>query len=186
MEKSRRFCHQCEYFPKKTFPSFFKLAFWPSGAYFSGCHFLGELEQIRASVWQSERLVVIPVVCKAPEGDTGIACWDLDWGAQAPVCVCFQSFFWMWTVSHWFAFKGHVKKKIAGSRECLLILTWLLPLGIKQMNKVFVSASWGSALQQAGWILCRLRGMRLFSWNCQVSSKTKLLTRNTKCMRGCT
>lgn len=86
MEKSRRFHHQCwmsEHFSQKTFPSFFRLAFWPSGAYFSDCPYLSELEQIRASLWQSEGLVVIPVVCKAPEGDMGILCWGLDLGAWA-------------------------------------------------------------------------------------------------------
>lgn len=64
------------------------LAFWIYGAYFSGCPFLEDLEQIRAPAWQSEGLVVIPMVCKAPEGDMGILCCGLDWGARAPVlCV---------------------------------------------------------------------------------------------------
>lgn len=48
------------------------------------------------------------------------------------------------------------------------------------MNKeVFVSPSWSIALQHAGWILClsRLRGMKLFSCNCQVSSKNQILNK---------
>lgn len=74
--------------PFLPFPSFFRLAFWQSGAYFSGSPFLGELEQIRASAWQSEGLVVIQVVCEAAEGDLVLVCWGLEWGVWAQlVCV---------------------------------------------------------------------------------------------------
>lgn len=174
---------------EKTFPSFFRLTFWPSGAYFSGCPFLGELEQIRASAWQSEGLIVIPVVCKAPEGDYGHFMLGLGLGSTGSGCMCVSRVCSVCALCHAGLLLKAMWRKKKNCRECLLILTWLLPLGIRWMNKeVFVSASWSSALQQEGWILCwgRLRGMRLFSCNCQVSSKIKLLTRNTKCRRSCT
>lgn len=61
-----------------SFTSFFRMPFWQSGAYFSGSPFLANLEYIRASAWQSEGLVVIQVVCEAPEGDLVLVCWAFE------------------------------------------------------------------------------------------------------------
>lgn len=110
----------CEHFAEKTFPSSLRLAFWPSGPYFSACPFLGDLEQIRASAWQSGGLVVIPMVCKAAEGDMGILCWGLDWGAWALVlCVCVFRVCSVSESCHVGLLLKVTGEKIARSRECL-------------------------------------------------------------------
>ena len=192
MERSRQFYHRCkirERFRKKTFSYllFCSLAFWQSGACFSGSPFLWELEQIRA--WQSKGLVVIEAACESSRGRSGPCMLGLGVGSLGSACVCVFRVYSVCTLCHvGLVLKVIWKKPSSGEQGVPVCLDRAAALwGLSRWTKRYLFQLTGVQCcgEQDGSLLRWVgRNEAIFMQLSDFLDQT--LIRNMKCKRGCT